>query len=94
MLAGAPLPMSKKTLCATDPNENVTWSPAATWRVFGVKTNPLVAATVRGGGGGGGLVPGPVPYPPPLHARAALRRAAIRKDLFVILMHLTNCKRR
>src|SRR3954470_2956940 len=70
MSAGAPVVASKKTLCATPPNANVTVWPAAIESVAGVNASAVVAATVRASPGSGAVIPllAPVPLPLPLHA--------------------------
>ena len=52
MSVGAPACCVKNTLCGTDPNANVTASPAFTLSVVGVNVRDGVAATVLSGGGG------------------------------------------
>jgi hypothetical protein len=39
MFAGAPVAASKKMLCPTDPNANVTECPAGVFNVAGVKAS-------------------------------------------------------
>src|SRR2546427_8875720 len=72
MSAGEPACCLKKTLCGTDPNANVTLSPAFTSSVLGVNVRDAVAATVLPAGGGGGGAGGLLALPPPpslaLHA--------------------------
>jgi len=54
MSAGAPVWVAKNSLCAIEPNVNVTVWPAAMVSVAGVNAIAFVAATVLLGGGGGG----------------------------------------
>ncbi len=55
--AGTPVWAAKKTLWATDPNVNLTMSPALTRSVPGVNVSASVAATVLAGGGGAAVEP-------------------------------------
>src|SRR2546426_2351569 len=89
MSAGAPACCLKNTLCGTDPNANVTLSPAFTSSVLGVKVRDAVAATVLPAGGGGGGAGGPWPVLPPhdpaitAPARGVRAGAALRADMGV-----------
>src|SRR2546430_9136797 len=65
MSAGEPACCLKKTLCGTDPNANVTLSPAFTSSVLGVNVRDAVAATVLPAGGGRGGGGGVWSLPPP-----------------------------
>src|SRR5690349_21465967 len=63
MSAGAPFCGSKKTLCATEPNANVTLSPAWIVMLPGVNARPGVASTVLPLGGAVTSLPPPEPQP-------------------------------
>jgi hypothetical protein len=45
MFAGAPVASSKKMLCPTDPNANVTECPTWVFNVAGVNARDAVAST-------------------------------------------------
>jgi hypothetical protein len=57
MSAGAPTCVAKKTLWGTEPNVNLTMSPALTRSVAGVNAIASVASTVLPGGGGATVEP-------------------------------------
>src|SRR5690349_21605673 len=82
MLAGAPAgSSSKKTLCPTLPNANVTVPPCTRWISTGVNARAGVAFTVADSTSGGGLGGGDcvaVELAPP-HATAAMVASIVRK---------------
>ena len=82
MFAGAPVAASKKTLCPTDPNANVTACPTWVVRVAGLKLREGVALTLSATAGGLGLVGEAEPeLPPPQHVAAnnAKSRTVIKR---------------
>jgi hypothetical protein len=76
MFAGAPVAASKKTLCPTDPNANVTACPTWVVSVAGLKLREGVALTLSATAGGLGLVGEAEPELPPPQAVAAKHVAA------------------
>jgi hypothetical protein len=56
IFGGAPVAASKKMLCPTDPNANVTACPAWVFKVAGVNARDAVASTWSATGGGVGGV--------------------------------------
>src|ERR1700686_720507 len=81
MSAGAPATASKYTLCATEPNANVTVPPGAIVTGVGLKAIAGVAFTVAviGGGPGGGAATAPAALP---HAdRSARKVKAYGRDI-------------
>src|SRR5688572_29932420 len=83
MFAGAPAgALSKKTLCPSEPNSNVTVPPIASTTDGGVNRSAGVACTVAAATGAVPGSTGPVgpsdPYPSPPHAAAKKAAAAAR----------------
>jgi hypothetical protein len=76
IFAGAPVAASKKTLCPTDPNANVTACPIWVVRVAGLKLREGVALTLSATAGGLGLVGETEPELPPPQAVVANHVAA------------------
>jgi hypothetical protein len=76
MSAGAPGTASKKTLCATEPNEKVIVPPGAILAAAGSKAIAGVAATVADMGGGPDVIGVPVLEELPAHPVRRKKRLA------------------
>jgi hypothetical protein len=93
--AGVPIAASKKTLCPTEPNANVTSCPTLVVSVAGMKLREGVALILSATAGGLGLVGEAEPELPPPQALAARQiranRESLRTVMKLLLVDVATC---